>query len=96
MEFVIGFLSKTADDIGGNGDIRTVFEEVITNFSEILDSVLSIHFLEYVVMSSLDGDVNERVYSGVVEEVSDCSQMFQNVRRVRHSDLSIKNRVLSS
>lgn len=96
MEFILSLFSKATDDIGGNGDPRTMFQKVITYFGKIFDWVFSVHFGEDVVVACLDRNVNERKYSGMVQEMSNGPEMFQHVRWVGHTNLELKTKILSS
>lgn len=71
LELFVSFLSKPANDISSNSDPRTVFQKVVTNFSEILNWILTIHFCQHVIVSSLHWDVNESKDSWVVQKMCD-------------------------
>ena len=89
LELFISLFCEPTNDISGNCDSRTMFQKVVTNFCEILNRVLTIHFGQNVVVSSLDWDMDKGKHSGVVKEVSDCPEMLQHVRRVGHADLKV-------
>ena len=64
-----------------------MLQKVITNFGEILNRVLTIHFGQDVVVPRLNRDMDEGEHSGVVEEMGNGPEMFKHVGRVGHADL---------
>ena len=63
-----------------------MLQEEIANCPELFYSVLSVHFVQYIVMSSLDWNMNEAINSWVVQKVGNCMKMVEHVRRVCHSN----------
>ncbi len=89
LELFISLFCKPTNDVSSDCDSRTMFQKIVTNFCEILNRVLTIHFCQYVVVSSLHWDVDKGKYSGVVKKVGYSPEMLQHVRRVGHSDLKV-------
>ena len=87
LEFLISLFSKSANDISGNSDAWTVLQEVFTNLSEIFNWVFSVHFGQYIIMAGLNWNVDEWIDSWMIEELSDCSKVFQYVWWVCHTNL---------
>jgi hypothetical protein len=82
---VLVTLGKAADDIGGNGDIGDVFEEIVADSFELFHCVLSVHFREHGIVTGLDGDMNEAEDARMIEEAGDGFQMVEHVWRVSHA-----------
>jgi hypothetical protein len=61
-----------------------MFQKVVADSFKLFDCILSIHLREHVIMSRLDGDVNEAKYARMVQEACYCLQVVQHVRRICH------------
>lgn len=85
LEFLVGLLRETTDDVGGNGDIGHVLQEVVADGLELLDRVLAVHLLQDGVVAGLHRDVDQTVDAWVVEEVRDGAQVVQHVGWVGHA-----------
>jgi hypothetical protein len=66
LELLISLLSETTNDIRRYGNIWTMLNEVITNFSKVLNWILTIHLFQNVIVAGLDWDVNEAEDSWMV------------------------------
>lgn len=77
---------ESADDVCGNDHVWNLLLQEVANLIELLDSVLSIHFIEDIVGARLDRNVQELVNSGMIQYIRHGLQMLQNERRVCHSE----------
>mmetsp|Transcript_20194 Transcript_20194/g.48136 ORF Transcript_20194/g.48136 Transcript_20194/m.48136 type:complete len:316 (-) Transcript_20194:535-1482(-) len=78
---------ETAYDVCRNHHPRHSLSQEVHNVRELLRRVLALHCIEYRVASSLDGNVEERVHVGSLQQRRDRLQVLQNVRWVRHPNL---------
>lgn len=71
LELFLRLLREPTDDVSRDSHSWHMLQEVVSHLSELLHCVFPVHLGEDVVVSCLDGDMDEGEDPGVVEEMRD-------------------------
>mmetsp|Transcript_6889 Transcript_6889/g.25717 ORF Transcript_6889/g.25717 Transcript_6889/m.25717 type:complete len:311 (-) Transcript_6889:1095-2027(-) len=76
---------ESTDDVGTQRNVWHVLTEIVYDCAEIGNSVLTLHVVEYLVVSCLHWNVQKGVHIGMVENFGHILQVILNIRRICHS-----------